>query len=47
MEWRTHSDAVEEFLDLPDGDRKVVEERIEARKDRDNPILDQRGVGIS
>ncbi len=47
MDWRTHSDAVEEFVDLPDGDRKVVEERIDARKDRDNPILDQRDVGIS
>ena len=47
MDWRVHSQAVEEFMDLPDSDRKVVEDNIEARKNRDNPILNQRNVGIS
>jgi len=47
MDWRVHSSAVEEFLELPEGDRKVVEDRIDTRKKRDNSILDQRNVGIS
>lgn len=47
MDWRVHSEAVEEFVDLLDSVRKVVENNIEARKNRDNPILNQRNVGIS
>jgi mRNA-degrading endonuclease RelE of RelBE toxin-antitoxin system len=47
MEWEVHSEAVEEFVSLPYEDRKLVEERIEARKSRENTILGQRNVGLS
>ncbi|MFB6158655.1 MAG: type II toxin-antitoxin system RelE/ParE family toxin [Candidatus Nanohalobium sp.] len=47
MDWEVHSEAVEEFVRLPEEDRELVEEKIEARKNRDNPILGQRNVGMS
>ena len=47
MGWRVHSEAVEELVNLPDKDRDFVRERIESRQNRDNDILNQRGVGIS
>jgi hypothetical protein len=47
MDWEVHEEAVEEFTGLPEDDRKVVRENVDARRKRDNSILSQRGVGLS
>jgi len=47
MDWTVHSEAVEEFRGVPQEDRGLVQERVESRQNRENNILDQRGIGIS
>jgi|APHM01.1.fsa_nt_gi hypothetical protein len=47
MDWEVHSEAVEEFLDLPDEERELVRNTVEARQNRENSILSQRNVGLS
>lgn len=47
MDWEVHPDAVKEFVELEDEASEVVKGSIEARKSRENSILNQRGVGLS
>lgn len=47
MEFQVHQEAVNEFQELPDGDREKVRENVDSRQHRDNSILKQRGTGIS
>jgi hypothetical protein len=47
MEWGVHREAAEEFLDLPEEAGEMVRENIEARRKRENPITEQRNVGLA
>lgn len=47
MEYEVHSSAIEEFQELPEKVSELVKDSVESRKNRDNPITDQRGTGIA
>lgn len=47
MDYEVHESAVEEFQSLPKKVSKVIREAVDSRRNRDNPITDQRGTGIA
>jgi len=47
MEFQIHEEAAQEFRELPDNHREKLKEEIDSREKRENPILEQRGTGIS
>jgi len=47
MDYEVHSSAVEEFQELPEKVSELLKRSVESRKNRDNPITDQRGTGIA
>ena len=47
MKYELHSSAVEEFHELPEKVSKLVKDSVESRKNRENPITEQRGTGIA
>jgi|GEM_PF-4925467 len=47
MDFEAHDSAIEDFQELPEKVSEIVKESVESRKNRDNPITDQRGTGIA
>lgn len=47
MDYKVHKSAFEEFKGLPDNVSNLIRDAVESRKNRDNPITEQRGTGIA